>query len=1021
MTRSLSFLRSTFILSLVFIISACGGGGGGSNPDTTPDSFSFTAEAAVEPGEQVESASVTITGIDSAAAISISGGEYRVNGGSYTSGSGTVSNGQSVQVRLTASSEFSSDASLTLTIGGVSGTYTVTTLAQDITPASYEFAARSDVAPSSQQDTIATPISDLNDAAPISISNGEYAIDGGAFTSEDGLISNNQEVIVRVTASSLFSTGATATLSIGPAGATVDAAFTVTTLAQDITPTSYEFAARSDVALSSQQDTIATPISDLNDAAPISISNGEYAIDGGAFTSEDGLISNNQEVIVRVTASPLFSTAATATLSIGPEGATVDGTFTVTTLDRDDTPESFARSPILGSAISTLNSFPEIIVAGLNDQVDISITAGAFTINGGSPVTSGTVSNDDSVIVQLTSSASFDTTVNATLTIGSESSMFTVVTEAQDIAPASVTITAEDEAVAGALVISDDITVSDINDTISVSVTNGTFDVGGDNNFQSSGNVTNGQVLRVRASSSSDSLGVTTATLNLSEGAHQQSADFQIRTALTFESQTDIAPETENVQSDTVVTLSDFGESQAVSVTNGEVSINGGAFVTSGTASDGQTVEVRADASSDTNDDVIATVTIGDYSGTYTVTTLADETAPTADIVFPTPVTATEGLTLTVRGTAEDDYNDIQTITLTVTTAASGVIDTVTATSLNDGTFASWSGEVDLESGATNVISVTTEDSAGNIETSAASVSVNHQAVVASFPDANNRLEDISSGGISLDTRNNRLIVSDADAVYRVNIDTGVRTELISSATLPSAPNRVHIDNNTGNIFISALIGIFGDVYTTDEDGLGLATISESPSIIGDPFGLRVSPFDGRLYGSDNTSLIFAIDLETGAAEREAFFDVNFSLTEPNGFDFVDSQTLLIAESDEQYIYSVDITVDDGVFTVLLDSSDVDTPRDVEYDSDNNRAIFVDSGLDAVLSVPVTGGAMTTISNATSPNSVNQLFDPAGIVVKDEEDIAFVTSRNNALSLDDIIVVDLISGERVILSRSQEP
>jgi hypothetical protein len=81
----------------------------------------------------VTSNTITVAGINTAAAVSITGGEYSVNSGAWTPAAGTVENGDAVQVRLTSS---------TLTIGGVSGAFDVTTEAADTTPDAFSFTAR---------------------------------------------------------------------------------------------------------------------------------------------------------------------------------------------------------------------------------------------------------------------------------------------------------------------------------------------------------------------------------------------------------------------------------------------------------------------------------------------------------------------------------------------------------------------------------------------------------------------------------------------------------------------------------------------------------------------------------------------------------------------------------------------------------------------------------------------------------------------------------------------------------------
>ena len=98
--------------------------------DTVPDAFAFTARIGIAPGTLVQSNAIVISGINGPAAISISGGLYSIDGGSFTSTPGTVNNGQSIAVQLTSSAFYSTLSSATLTIGGISGMFNVTTLNQ---------------------------------------------------------------------------------------------------------------------------------------------------------------------------------------------------------------------------------------------------------------------------------------------------------------------------------------------------------------------------------------------------------------------------------------------------------------------------------------------------------------------------------------------------------------------------------------------------------------------------------------------------------------------------------------------------------------------------------------------------------------------------------------------------------------------------------------------------------------------------------------------------------------------------
>lgn len=102
---------------------------------SSPDKFSFAAKTAVPPSTVVDSAAITITGINAAVAISISAGSfYSVNGGAFVSTAGTVNNGDNVVVRHTASASYATTVTTTLTVGGVTGAFKSTTAAEDTKP-----------------------------------------------------------------------------------------------------------------------------------------------------------------------------------------------------------------------------------------------------------------------------------------------------------------------------------------------------------------------------------------------------------------------------------------------------------------------------------------------------------------------------------------------------------------------------------------------------------------------------------------------------------------------------------------------------------------------------------------------------------------------------------------------------------------------------------------------------------------------------------------------------------------------
>jgi Outer membrane protein beta-barrel domain len=94
---------------------------------------SFAAVTAATNSSAQISNPITVTGITSPAAISVtSGAQYSINGGAFTSAPGTVQAGDQVIVQVTAPSTYNTTVSAVLTIDGVNASYSVTTGGQPL-------------------------------------------------------------------------------------------------------------------------------------------------------------------------------------------------------------------------------------------------------------------------------------------------------------------------------------------------------------------------------------------------------------------------------------------------------------------------------------------------------------------------------------------------------------------------------------------------------------------------------------------------------------------------------------------------------------------------------------------------------------------------------------------------------------------------------------------------------------------------------------------------------------------------
>jgi uncharacterized delta-60 repeat protein len=99
--------------------------------DETPSDFSFAAQVAVLPGSTRTSEAVTITGIDSPAMVSVTGGQVSLGCNGTFGAGGLLAPGQAICARHVAASGFLSSVSTVVTVGGVTATFTSTTFSQD--------------------------------------------------------------------------------------------------------------------------------------------------------------------------------------------------------------------------------------------------------------------------------------------------------------------------------------------------------------------------------------------------------------------------------------------------------------------------------------------------------------------------------------------------------------------------------------------------------------------------------------------------------------------------------------------------------------------------------------------------------------------------------------------------------------------------------------------------------------------------------------------------------------------------
>ncbi len=487
--------------------------------DTEPDPFFFNSVTDVALSTVTTSNAVSISGIAAPARITVAGGQYSIGcTATFTTAASNLPLGSTVCVRQTSSPSPATDTVTTLTIGGITGTYTTTTVPPDITPQPFSFADQIDVAAATPVVSAPVTISGINGASPVSVSGGEYSPGcSGTFTTVSGTVTPGQSVCVRHTSAVAPLAATDTTLTVGGVSDT----FTSTTsaAAPDTTPDPFVFADRSDVALATEITSAPIVIAGINAATTVTVTGGAYSVGCTAdFVSTPGSVTDDEPVCVRHTSAAANSAQTSTTLTVG----SVSGTFTSTTVAAapDTTPDAFNFSDAVNVALASEITSVPVTITGISVAVAVSVTDGAYSV-GCTPtyVTApGTVTSNQTICVRHTSAATNSTQTMTTLTVGGVSGTFSSTTVAigQDGTPDAFTFTDAVNVSLSVTVTSAPVPITGISVAVPVSVTGGSYSVGCSPTYVTTpGSVTSNQTICVRHTSSATNSTLTITTLTV--------------------------------------------------------------------------------------------------------------------------------------------------------------------------------------------------------------------------------------------------------------------------------------------------------------------------------------------------------------------------------------------------------------------------------------------------------------------------------------------------------------------------
>lgn len=402
-----------------------------------------------------------------------------------------------------------------------------------------------------------------------------------------------------------------------------------------------------------------------------------------------------------------------------------------------------------------------------------------------------------------------------------------------------------------------------------------------------------------------------------------------------------------------------------------------------------------------------------------------DNIPPSVKIEFPPPVSMTEGNRILIRGTAFDELSSISSIQI------NGV--DVSDTSV-DGSFSTWSANVDLVDGE-NTITVSASDSQSNSSDNAALVQVKKDTLLGNFPNSISLMAQPQA--LAIDRINFQLFVGDGttDSIYAIDLSSGERSIFSDSSTEDVSkpflqPEGLFIDESNNTLWVSDReeSAIFAVDLTTGERSLASNnSIPNSTTPFLHPKELLISATNtSEILVLDNGNGIVAMDTVTGS--RRVFSN---NLT-PNGLNpFGELSGIIYDSSNHRYIVGGSqtslMTIDDQTGArELLSSSiipNVNEPlisnlQTLTLDAERNRVLIVSRSEEQrskLISVDLDSGERTLFSDETKPNNLN-LFSGLTEVIYDESmGFALVADSEQGA----ILAIDIITGERVFLSRGQ--
>ncbi len=430
--------------------------------DSEINPFYFTDLTSQPLATLIDSNTVLISGIDVPVSISITGGDYRINDGAWVSTGGTVVDGDIVQVRVLSSASVNTSTSAGLTVSTYSTTFTVTTkqyvtlrymLTEQTSPTFvdgniYVQDAGSTVSP--------FPVTSSATGSTVVLDGDTIAVTGYAILTNMG-VGSQLRMVVKQDGVNIYNNtipnnpppddamifdfvsqlGSIYDVNVDtysntnpPESCGIPISYTGGEAFPSITEITLG-ATTGDISLSFDSYSIPDKYEVWFDGVKVIDTGyrGDTSYQSGLDVALAARGLPPETIVSPGYGSESFTKSTATTTALVYVYAPMEGTAWTFQLQCPVTVDPFTFIDLTNQPISTLIESNSITVSGNATPATISVVGGEYSVNGGIwTIVPGAVNAGDTVKVRQTSSASYSTTTDTTLTIAGTSDTFSITT-----------------------------------------------------------------------------------------------------------------------------------------------------------------------------------------------------------------------------------------------------------------------------------------------------------------------------------------------------------------------------------------------------------------------------------------------------------------------------------------------------------------------------------------------------------------------------------------------------------------